>query len=126
MGLIGSAFLGYTRVFGAGENRFQPPVTDGLLALYNPAYETGYNGSNVIYDLYGSNDLTINGGVHSQDTDNSIIFATSSNAETSTNISSSLHGTGSVFSVVFLTRNDSQAGDGYSGRWLLGPSGSGS
>ena len=125
MGIIGSAFLGYTRVFGAGDNRFQPPVIDGLLALYNPAYEGGYNGTNVIYDLSGnSKDLTL-AGSYSQDSDDSIAFTTTATAETSTDISTDLHGTSAEMTIVFLTRKNDDSGPPYSsygGRWLLGPS----
>ena len=120
MGIIGSAFLGYTRVFGAGENRFQPPITDGLLALYSPATENGYNGTNVIYDLSGNGkDLTISGGTHSQNVDGSIYFTTSSTAITSEDLSSTLNGTTAEMTVVFMGKNKDSWGG--SGRWAIGP-----
>ena len=127
MGIIGSAFVGYNRVYGAGENRFQPPVVDGLLALYNPAYESGFNGSNTIVDLWeNGHDLVLSGTGYSQNTDDSIYIGTSSFAITANDLSTDLHGTQSEFTVVFYSKVDypNPEGFGGGGRWCIGPSGS--
>jgi len=126
MGIIGSAFLGYTRVYGAGEDRFTPPVSDGLLALYNPAYEGGFNGSNTIVDLWNDKDLILSGTGYSQNADNSIYIGTSSFAITADDLSTDLHGTQSEFTVVFYSKVNYPNPEGYGGggRWCIGPSGS--
>tara|TARA_R110000822_G_scaffold285958_1_gene407323 strand:- start:397 stop:1359 length:963 start_codon:yes stop_codon:yes gene_type:complete len=85
-------------------NNFQspgPPVTGGLISLYNPAYEGGYNtGSNTIVDLWGSKDLQTAGTPVNVRDDGSIYFYTSSYASSSAELSVDLLGSGSEFTVL--------------------------
>lgn len=124
---VAKVYAGYEKVFGGGPSRFRPPVVDGLLALYNPAYEGGYNGSNTIVDLWeNGHDLVLSGTGYSQNTDNSIYISTGSFAITANDLSTDLHGTQSEFTVVFYGKRDHPAPEGIrgGGRWCIGPSGS--
>ena len=58
MGIIGSAFLGYTRVYGAGEDRLPIPL-NGLVAWYDASDYT--SGATWIDKSGNGNDLTLSG-----------------------------------------------------------------
>jgi hypothetical protein len=100
---IGSAYLGYTVVYGEGEDRFQVPVSNGLVSLYNPAYTSsainGYD-SGTIIDLWGSNDLETAGDPVNVESDGAIYFYTGSYASSSAELSADLLGASAEFTVI--------------------------
>ena len=74
----------------------------GLTAIYNPKAPGGYS-ANTIYDLSGNgNNLTLTGNysVGTGSNAGSIYFDSGSSASTVGNLSTSLHGTGSEFTIV--------------------------
>lgn len=89
MGIIGSAFVGYTRVYGVGDNRVQLPFTDnGIVAWYDASTFT--NGDSVWVDSSGKgNDLVISGALLRADLEGPYIntnFATDLVTSTSTSL----------------------------------------
>ena len=131
MGTIGSAFLGYTRVFGAGEDRFSVPISNGLISLYNPAYTSdvypnGYDNGTIV-DLWGDADLETAVETVDVRSDGSIYFYTSSYASSSAELSADLLGTGSEFTIIaysYLHGSGSYESDGTGGgRYKIGTAG---
>ncbi len=103
---IGSAYLGYTVVYGEGEDRFQVPVSNGLVSLYNPAYTSsainGYD-SGTIIDLWGSNDLETAGDPVNVESDGAIYFYTGSYASSSAELSADLLNASAEFTILMYS-----------------------
>ena len=103
--------------------------TYGLVALYNPKATGGYS-SGTVYDLSSNgNDVSLSGN-YSISTgsgyENSIFMGSGSYGVTSTNLSTSLHGTGSEFTIVSFTANYNDGGSAYVDPtwWIGGPTSS--
>jgi len=100
------------------------PVIDGLVAFYNPKAPDGLQ-NNVIRDLSGNNnDLTIKGNwsIGTGNDAGSIYLPSGSTARTAGNLSTSLHGTGSVFTAVSYRKKKRTTLDFQDPTWFIGGS----
>jgi len=103
--------------------------TEGLVALYSPKSPGGYTAGTIV-DLSGNgNDLALTGNYYITSSalySGSVFFASGSHAITGTDLSASLHGTGSQYTIISFTAIYGDGGINYIDPiwWIGGPTSS--